>query len=502
MKKWINRMMGRIRNHIVIASTVLALSLMALGAVTDLVVDENGICSRAVNFINQIKISHALYLNQSAVYNYADNAVIELVGTVAGTGNLINGSDAKTTPVDADNVAITNSADSHKLGKTTWANIKATLKTYFDGLYQAVMTKATSSDVTTGTDDAKYVTSKALKDANIRANVQQIYGYIQDATITEAMKGALITNAVYDNEAGWTPATQNVTYTFAPNLSQGFWVDVVNEAGGGGIDGNVGLMLHANGDNDSTTITDYSVAPRTITNANILLKTATKKFGTASLYFNGTSAHATVPNETAYNLGTTYTIDMWVYPTDLSVTRTLISKLGPDPNYLGWYAQINTNGTVKITPHDNTGDITTTGTVSINEWSHVAFVCTAGTLNIYINGVSSGTGAGTLQEHNVVLDIGSYQDGAGAFFAGYIDELRVSKGVSWWLADFNTDLPNSEYYQGSTITITPASGEQLPGTAAADNTLISSTKGDVKNFFNTGNSWISKYTTGTWTDGL
>jgi hypothetical protein len=47
----------------------------------------------------------------------------------------IHGATGKTTPVDADEVGLVDSADSNKLKKLTWANIKATLKTYFDGLY-------------------------------------------------------------------------------------------------------------------------------------------------------------------------------------------------------------------------------------------------------------------------------------------------------------------------------------------------------------------------------
>jgi len=41
----------------------------------------------------------------------------------------------KTTPVDADNFGITDSAASNIIKKLTWANIKATLKTYFDSIY-------------------------------------------------------------------------------------------------------------------------------------------------------------------------------------------------------------------------------------------------------------------------------------------------------------------------------------------------------------------------------
>jgi hypothetical protein len=52
-------------------------------------------------------------------------------------------STAKTTPVDADHLSIRDSAASDVLKKVTRANVKATLKTYFDTLYLAVATLRT-----------------------------------------------------------------------------------------------------------------------------------------------------------------------------------------------------------------------------------------------------------------------------------------------------------------------------------------------------------------------
>jgi hypothetical protein len=53
-------------------------------------------------------------------------------------GPQIHGASAKTTPVDADTLPLIDSAASNVLKKVTWANIKATLKAYFDTLYATV----------------------------------------------------------------------------------------------------------------------------------------------------------------------------------------------------------------------------------------------------------------------------------------------------------------------------------------------------------------------------
>lgn len=63
---------------------------------------------------------------------------IEASADVTDAGNVgstIHGAAAKTTPVDGDTVPLIDSAASNVLKKVTWANIKATLKTYFDTLY-------------------------------------------------------------------------------------------------------------------------------------------------------------------------------------------------------------------------------------------------------------------------------------------------------------------------------------------------------------------------------
>ena len=48
---------------------------------------------------------------------------------------LLSTAATKTTPVDADAIILTDSAASNKTKRTLWSNVKATLKTYFDTLY-------------------------------------------------------------------------------------------------------------------------------------------------------------------------------------------------------------------------------------------------------------------------------------------------------------------------------------------------------------------------------
>ncbi len=50
-------------------------------------------------------------------------------------GTAINGATAKATPIDADMLGVMDSAASNVLKKLSWANVKATLKSYFDSLY-------------------------------------------------------------------------------------------------------------------------------------------------------------------------------------------------------------------------------------------------------------------------------------------------------------------------------------------------------------------------------
>lgn len=104
--------------------------------------------------------------------------------SAAGLASTINSATSKATPVDADEFGLTDSAASYGLKKLTWANLKATLKTYTDTLYPSG--SGTSSGTNTG-DNATNTTSNSYADAKVA-------DAINDGTTTVAPSQ----NAVFD----------------------------------------------------------------------------------------------------------------------------------------------------------------------------------------------------------------------------------------------------------------------------------------------------------------
>lgn len=85
------------------------------------------------------------------------DALYQVILTEVNFGTFLNGLTAKTTPVDADTANFSDSADSNKAKKVSWENIKATLKTYFDGFYSVpCITITTSSSIDTDTTGSGY----------------------------------------------------------------------------------------------------------------------------------------------------------------------------------------------------------------------------------------------------------------------------------------------------------------------------------------------------------
>jgi len=85
--------------------------------------------------------------NDIATFNGATGTLIKDSGLTTGTlvASTTHAAPSKATPVDADEIALADSASVFTLAKLTWANTKATLKTYFDTIYAALAGSASQT---------------------------------------------------------------------------------------------------------------------------------------------------------------------------------------------------------------------------------------------------------------------------------------------------------------------------------------------------------------------
>ena len=227
---------------------------------------------------------------------------------------------------------------------------------------------------------------------------------------------------------------------------------------------NVTLLLHGDGTSGSTTITDSSSSPKTITvNGNAQIDTAVKKFGTGSIEFDGTGDYIQLPYSDLINnfSDENFTIECWVYPTrsgqgfgdyifgdvDSSGNNTTgtIQALFDSSNQFKTYVILN-----------NTLNTITGTAKSLNSWYHYAIVRNGTDISMYINGTKEGTSLTTstaVDTTTIGMAVGGPGDYAGLYLQGYIDEFRITKGVARYTSNFTA--PTAAFSdQGPTISAT------------------------------------------------
>jgi len=202
---------------------------------------------------------------------------------------------------------------------------------------------------------------------------------------------------------------------------------------------NVELLLHGDGTSGSTTITDSSSNSVSMTvSGNTQIDTAVKKFGTGSIEFDGTGDYLTAPDDAAWDLGSSdFTIETWVYPT-ASPAQPII--IGQWTSSYAWVLLLSNDGNRYLRGLLYNGlfnDYVSTSALSLNSWNHCAFVRESNTVSLYLNGTSvySTTFTGSVSTSTSALSIGANSVG-GSPFQGYLDDVRVTKGVARYTSNF------------------------------------------------------------------
>lgn len=194
------------------------------------------------------------------------------------------------------------------------------------------------------------------------------------------------------------------------------------------------LLLPLTGSSGSTTFTDASNSPKSITafgNASVTTAAA-DPFGNTDgiLELDGSGDYLTAANSSAFDLAGDFTIECWFYA-DTTATASLISytaisqdgfALGPSSTAgkVWWYH----NGSARIL----SGSTFTTGT-----WVHLAVVRSGTTITMWLDGSSEGLYTEN-KTFTAVADILIGNDQFNQDFDGKISNVRITNAARYTAA--------------------------------------------------------------------
>lgn len=212
---------------------------------------------------------------------------------------------------------------------------------------------------------------------------------------------------------------------------------------------------------DTAAVVDSARLNNVATAGGMALSSVTTKYGTASLAFNGTNAAALTTDSTLFEFGSgDFTIDMWVNTAQTTQYATLVSRSPAAWGTGMWTLVINntaSSGSVAFWAWNQstaTAVVETAGASVIDGlWHHVALVRFGNVLTIYIDGLIRGTAAMTATIADIAAGpvIGG-DTFAGRFFNGYIDDLRITKGVARYKGNFQPPLSELPGFYGTPTT--------------------------------------------------
>jgi hypothetical protein len=184
---------------------------------------------------------------------------------------------------------------------------------------------------------------------------------------------------------------------------------------------------------------------------NAQISTSVKKFGTGSLAFDGTGDYLKgVGNNPNLNFGSgDFTIEFWMYTADVtpSVAAWFVAMFNSSSGQNSWGVRLETSGALVMYLSSDGGESPTTisaasPALSNSTWHHIAVVRNgsgSNNITIYVDGVSKATGtfSSALFNSNQPVTVGIQGNtGFNQYFNGYIDDLRITKGVARYTTTF------------------------------------------------------------------
>jgi hypothetical protein len=202
---------------------------------------------------------------------------------------------------------------------------------------------------------------------------------------------------------------------------------------------------------EETPVRDYSAdikgsgSNKTLTaNGNASVAVTPSYYGSA-LSFDGSGDYLTTPNTGDFDFGSgDFTIEYWALDNTVTGERRTLYLYNTTQEFLVGHS----GQTVFFAAYDSGGNLfgqpTTGNVLTIGQWNHIAVEKYKTNLTIYVNGVAgaiSTTYTGTIRSGQTPLYIGYDPVAAGRYFNGYIQDLRIYKGVAKYKGGFDVPKP-------------------------------------------------------------
>ena len=182
---------------------------------------------------------------------------------------------------------------------------------------------------------------------------------------------------------------------------------------------------------------------------NAQISTSVKKYGTGSMYFDGTGDYLYSPSSPNTSFGTgDFTIEFWMYSNNVSGASQLgmiqmsDTAGGLKASYLtqlcinqGQTASGSALNGAIVANINNTNVGSTTAVLTTGTWYHIALVRSSGTVNLYVNGTSVGSATITSAINGPYIVVGGYYSSS-FLYNGYLDDLRITKGYARYTSNF------------------------------------------------------------------
>lgn len=165
---------------------------------------------------------------------------------------------------------------------------------------------------------------------------------------------------------------------------------------------------------------------------NAQIDTAVKKFGTGSLEFDGSSDYLTAPSSPVWIMSGDWTMECWIYPTRVTGVQVILDTRNNTTNagpvlYLNGSSLVIDNGI---------GSKITAGTISTNSWQHVSATRSGNSWRLFVNGTQVGSTTSITTSYSSAYGFCVGKSSYGEHYAGYIDDIRITRGVARYTANF------------------------------------------------------------------